>query len=138
MYTEKITINLGAVDLGQIDLLVEQGFYSNRSDFIRTATRNQISKHTDQVKIILTSQYFVGNDKTFITGVGKLTRKELEQLKSTNIKLKMTVIGVLIIDKEITPKLARETIQYLKVYGMLRASQEIKEIILEKSKSSNL
>src|SRR3712207_8916575 len=48
--TEKITSNLGVVDLGQIDLLVQEGFYANRTDFIRTAIRNQIAAHADAVK----------------------------------------------------------------------------------------
>jgi len=48
--TEKMTINLGYVDLGHIDLMVQEGFYSNRTDFIRTAIRNQLERHADVVK----------------------------------------------------------------------------------------
>jgi Ribbon-Helix-Helix transcriptional regulator family len=48
--SEKITINLGFVDLGRVDLMVREGFYSNRADFIRTAIRNQLERQDDAIR----------------------------------------------------------------------------------------
>jgi len=121
--TERITINLGVVDLGQIDLLVEQSFYSNRTDFIRTAIRNQILVHSGEIKKITTEKLFAS------MGVVVLNKKELEIMKSQGKKYDIVLVGMLVITNDVTPELAAETIESAKVYGIIRASEEIKKII---------
>jgi Arc/MetJ-type ribon-helix-helix transcriptional regulator len=125
METEKITVNLGAVDLGQIDLLVEQGFYSNRTDFIRTAIRNQISVHSHEIKRITTETLFAA------MGVVMLNKKELESMKSEGKKLEIKLVGMLIIANDVSVELAKETIQSAKVYGIIKAAADVKKAILD-------
>jgi Arc/MetJ-type ribon-helix-helix transcriptional regulator len=124
--TEKITINLGAVDLGRIDLLVEEGFYSNRSDFIRTAIRNQLDTHADVVK-----QAVVRQDISI--GAVTYTRSGLESLQQKGERVSAIVVGLVHIAKDVTPELARATIQSLKVYGVLRASPQVKKALADRT-----
>ena len=102
--SEKITINLGFVDLGHIDLLVREGFYSNRTDFIRTAIRNQLASHTDAVK-----QSIVRH--TLELGLRRIGREELEAVKARGGRLNIQVLGLATIDDDVTPELARATIE---------------------------
>src|SRR5215210_7829187 len=95
--TEKITINLGLVDLGQIDLLVRDGFYSNRTDFIRTAIRNQLVTHADAVKHSVTRS-------TLVLGVQHYTRHELEAARDAGEKLEIRVLGLATIADDVTPE----------------------------------
>jgi Arc/MetJ-type ribon-helix-helix transcriptional regulator len=85
--TEKITINLGLVDLGQIDLLVQEGFYSNRTDFIRTAIRNQLTTHVEEVR------QTVGR-KTLVLGLQNYTRRDLEAVREAGETLEIRVLGL--------------------------------------------
>ncbi|MEF3365411.1 CopG family transcriptional regulator [Methylocystis sp. 9N] len=117
--TEKITINVGYVDLGHIDLLVREGFYSNRSDFIRTAIRNQLGAHSDAVK-----QSIVRN--TLELGLRHYSRDDLEAVKAAGGKLRIHVLGLASIADDVTPELARETIESLTVLGALQASKSVK------------
>jgi Arc/MetJ-type ribon-helix-helix transcriptional regulator len=94
--TEKITINMSVVDLGKIDLLVQEGFYSNRTDFIRTAIRNQLNGHEDQVQASVTRQ-------SFVMGVMTIDRKEIERLAAANEKLSARVLGLLEIRPDVDP-----------------------------------
>src|SRR5215211_3437535 len=84
---EKITINLGPVDLGQIDLLVQEGFYANRTDFIRTAIRNQLTEHADAVKQTVARQ-------TLVLGVQHYTRRDLEAARDAGERLRIHVLGL--------------------------------------------
>jgi Arc/MetJ-type ribon-helix-helix transcriptional regulator len=120
--SEKITINLGFVDLGHIDLLVREGFYSNRTDFIRTAIRNQLAAHADAVKQSIVR-------RTLELGLRRVTREELEALKEKGVRLHVQVVGLAAIDDDVTPELARETIGSVTVLGALRASSEIKSAL---------
>ncbi len=117
--TEKITINLGFVDLGQIDLLVQEGFYSNRTDFIRTAIRNQLTTHAEALKQTVAR-------KTLILGRQHYTRQDLEEMRTTGQKLEIQVLGLVSIASDVTPELARATIASLVVLGALRASPAVK------------
>ncbi len=123
--TEKITINLSVVDLGQVDLLVEQGFYSSRSDLIRTAIRSQLSAHADTVKQAVVR-------KQFIVGISGYSRKDLEFQRADGQKLKIRVVGMVHIANDVTPELALDTIESLQVFGVLRASPEIKEALADR------
>jgi len=123
--SEKITINLGFVDLGHIDLLVREGFYSNRTDFIRTAIRNQLASHTDAVK-----QSIVRN--TLELGLRRFGREELEAVKAQGGRLKIQVLGLATIDDDVTPELARATIESITVLGALHASKEIKAALADR------
>jgi Arc/MetJ-type ribon-helix-helix transcriptional regulator len=123
--TEKITINLSVVDLGQVDLLVDQGFYSSRSDFIRTAIRNQLSTHAEVVKEVVVR-------KTMVVGVTSYSRKDLESKRAAGERLDVRVVGLVNIANDVTPKLALDTIRSLKLHGVLRASQEVKDALADR------
>ena len=116
---EKITINLGLVDLGQIDLLVQEGFYTNRTDFIRTAIRNQISTHADVVKRTVAR-------KTLVLGMEHYTRSDLEAVRSSGERLQISVLGLVSIADDVSPELALETIDSIEVLGAFRASGAVK------------
>jgi Arc/MetJ-type ribon-helix-helix transcriptional regulator len=117
--TEKITINLGYVDLGRIDLLVKEGFYSNRTDFIRAAIRNQLSTHNDAVTNSIVRQ-------TLELGLRDYGRADLEAVKTAGEKLQIKVVGLVRIAPDVTPKLALATIDSITVLGTLQASSEVK------------
>lgn len=117
--TEKMTINLGLVDLGQIDLLVLEGFYTNRSDFIRTAIRNQLAVHADVVKATVAR-------KTLVLGLQHYTRADLEKVQAAGERLQIQVLGLVSLADDIPPELALATIDTLVVLGALHASAAVK------------
>ena len=123
--SEKITINVGFVDLGHIDLLVREGFYSNRTDFIRTAIRNQLASHADAVK------QSIGR-RTLELGLRRVSRAELEAVKAKGGRLNIQVVGLATIDDDVTPELARATIKSVTVLGALHASKEIKAALIDR------
>lgn len=123
--TEKITINLGHVDLGRIDLLVEDGFYSNRTDFIRTAIRNQLLSHRDEVKKSIVRQ-------SLELGLRYYTRADLEAAKRAGERLRIKVLGLAAIAEDVPPELALATIESVTVLGALRASKEVKAALADR------
>ena len=127
--TEKITINLGLVDLGQVDLLVQEGFYSNRTDFIRTAIRNQLAPHADEVRQTVAR-------KKLVLGLEHYARRDLEAVREAGETLEIRVLGLASIDEDVSPELARETISSLVVLGALRASPAVKSALKDRIQSS--
>jgi Arc/MetJ-type ribon-helix-helix transcriptional regulator len=123
--TEKITINLSVVDLGKIDLLVEEGFYANRTDFIRTAIRMQLGRHDDEVKSS-------ASRRAMAIGVLIYDRKELEAVRATGKRLRISMVGMLIINDNVPPQLAVDTIEYVKISGVFRASRAVKDALAER------
>ena len=123
--TEKITINLGFVDLGQVDLLVQEGFYSNRTDFIRTAIRNQLATHAEVVKKSVTRQ-------TLDLGLRHYTRDDLEAVRAAGERLQIHVLGLASIADDVTPELARATIDSIVVLGALHASPAVKAALADR------
>src|SRR3989441_10765131 len=123
--TEKITINLGYVDLGHIDLLVQEGFYSNRTDFIRTAIRNQLATHGEEVRKSIMRH-------TLDLGLRHYTRADLEAVKAAGEKLHIKVLGLATIAPDVTPSLASATIASITVLGALHASKEIKSALADR------
>lgn len=117
--SEKITINLGYVDLGHIDLLVKEGFYSNRTDFIRTAIRNQIDRYDDATK-----QTIARNQLDL--GLRRYTRQDLEAVRKAGNTLHIQVLGLVVIAPDVSPELARATIASIHVLGALQASSAVK------------
>ena len=130
--TEKLTINLSVVDLAQVDVLVEQGLFSNRSDFIRTATRKQLELYKDKIELSLTP---LSTKKDVVKAVGiiSITKKELERLADEKGKLSISVIGMLSIDSGISEELFLNTVESVIIRGKLIASKGIKKIIEEMS-----
>jgi Arc/MetJ-type ribon-helix-helix transcriptional regulator len=124
--SEKITINLGVVDLGKVDLLVEEGFYSNRTDFIRTAIRNQLDKHEGDMTATITR-------KSITVGALHYGRKELDEYRTNRQRLSISVIGILSISDDVTPDLARDTIESVKVRGVFRANNTVKDALADRS-----
>jgi Arc/MetJ-type ribon-helix-helix transcriptional regulator len=125
--TEKITINLNPVELGQIDLLVQEGFYSNRTDFIRSAIRRQLETHKIEVKESVTR-------RAMVIGVLHYSRKDLEKSQAEGARHIIKVVGMCNLDEDISPELAQATIESLQVYGMLRASTAVKEALADRIK----
>jgi len=123
--TEKITINLGPVDLGQIDLLVLEGFYSNRTDLIRTAIRNQLAIHAEVLRETVTR-------RTLVLGLHELTRSDLERARKAKEKLRVQVLGLVRIADDVTPALAVETIESIVVLGALHASPAVKAALADR------
>ena len=119
--TEKITINMNVVELGKVDLLVEQGFYSNRTDFIKAAIRSQLTTHTKVLDEIITA-------KSFCLGVSYFNKEDLEKLAVEKKALDLKVVGMLLLAHDISAELALQTIKSIKVYGVFKASSEIKAI----------
>ena len=117
--SEKITINLGYVDLGQIDLLVEEGFYSNRTDLIRTAIRNQLSGHADAIRKSVTRH-------TLDLGMRHFRRADLEAVQASGQTLRIQVLGLASIADDVSPELALATIESIKVLGALHASKDVR------------
>jgi len=117
--TEKITINLGYVDLGHVDLMVQEGFYSNRTDFIRTAIRNQLERHADVVKQSTAR-------KSLDLGLRNYSREDLEAARAAGTTLSIRVLGLASIARDVTPELARATIDSISVLGALHASHDVK------------
>lgn len=116
---EKITINLGYVDLGHIDLLVAEGFYGNRTDFIRTAIRNHLATHADALKQVVAR-------KMLVLGLQHFSVADLEAARSANQRLQIRVLGLASIDPAVTPELALATIESITVLGALQASRSVK------------
>ncbi len=124
--SEKITINLGYVDLGQVDLLVSEGFYSNRTDLIRTAVRNLLDRHSEEVKRTVTRN-------SLDLGLRHISRADLETAHSAGEVLHLRVLGLLTIADDVTPQLARKTIGSLTVLGALHASAEVKAALADRA-----
>jgi Arc/MetJ-type ribon-helix-helix transcriptional regulator len=123
--SEKITINLGYVDLGHVDLLVQEGCYSNRTDFIRTAIRNQVERHADIVRQAVTR-------KSVDLGLRHFSRADLEAVREAGQRLEIRVLGLASIAEDVTPELARATIASLTVLGALHATPAIKAALADR------
>jgi Arc/MetJ-type ribon-helix-helix transcriptional regulator len=123
--TEKITINLGYVDLGHIDLMVGEGFYSNRTDFIRTAIRNQLDRHDDVLKRSVARQQLD-------LGLRRYSREGLEAVQAAKETLHIQVLGLAIIDRDVSPELARDTISSIHVLGALQAPPAVKAALKDR------
>ena len=120
--SEKITINLGFIDLGHIDLLVEEGFYSNRSDFIRTAIRNQVLAHGEVLKNSVAR-------RSMVLGLQRFTRQDLEKVVASGEQLHIQVLGLATIDDDVSAQLASRAIGSITVLGALRASPQVKAVL---------
>ena len=125
--SEKITINVGHVDLGQIDLLVSEGFYGNRTDLIRTAIRNQIASHADAVRQAVAR-------KMLVLGLQHFTASDLRAVEAAKQKLQIRVLGLASIAADVTPELALATIESLDVLGTLHASAAVKAALAPRTR----
>ncbi|ALL70828.1 CopG family transcriptional regulator (plasmid) [Paraburkholderia caribensis MBA4] len=123
--SEKITINLGPVDLGQIDLLVEEGFYSNRTDLIRTAIRNQLALHAQVVQDTVTR-------RALVLGLQHFSRQDLEAVRAARQRLTIQVLGLASIASDVTPELALATIESVTVLGAFHASPAVKTALADR------
>jgi Arc/MetJ-type ribon-helix-helix transcriptional regulator len=122
---EKVTINIGYVDLGQIDLLVQDGFYANRTDLIRTAIRNQLASHSDEVKRAVAR-------KTLVLGIQHFSAADLRALRKAKQTLQVRVLGLASIASDVTPELALATIESIVVLGALHASAAVKAALADR------
>ena len=123
--TEKMTINLGVVDLGQIDLLVQEGFYSNRTDLVRTAIRNQLLVHADAVQRTVAR-------RTLLLGLQHLSRADLEQAQAAGQMLQVQVLGLARIADDVSPELARATIASVVVLGAFHVSPAVRSALADR------
>src|SRR5215471_4657297 len=125
--SEKITINLGYVDLGHVDLMVQDGFYSNRTDFIRTAIRNQLERHADVVRQSTAR-------KNLDLGLRNYSREDLEAAERAGEVLHINVLGLATISPDVTPELARAAIASVSVLGALHASPAVKSALADRTR----
>ena len=123
--TEKITINLGPVDLGQVDLLVREGFYGNRTDLIRTAIRRELERHEAALKRSVERQ-------ALDLGLRRYGRAELERVRASGDTLRIQVLGLVVIGDDVDPDLARATIASIQVLGALQASLAVKAALRDR------
>lgn len=123
--TEKITINMNVVELGQIDLLVSQGCYSNRTDFMRAAIRDRLNSHAELLKQTTVR-------KQLAVGIFFYRAKDLEALRQANEQVDLKVIGMVVLDREITPELAKATIRSLELHGVLKASDQVRAALADR------
>ncbi len=123
--TEKLTINLGVVDLGRIDLLVQEGFFSNRTDFIRTAIRNQLALHADDVKSTVAR-------RTLVLGLQHFSRADLERARAAGEMLQIQVVGLARIAADVPADLARATVQSVVVLGAFHASAAVRAALADR------
>lgn len=123
--TEKITINMSVVDLGKVDLLVEEGFYSNRTDFIRAAIRQQLNQYGDAVQQSVTR-------KAMVLGVLQYGRSHLEKVAQRGERIAIRVLGMLIIDDDVSPELAKQTIESIKVLGTFKANKAVQQALADR------
>jgi Arc/MetJ-type ribon-helix-helix transcriptional regulator len=123
--SEKLTINLSVVDLGQIDLLVQDGFYANRSDLIRTAVRSRLDSHRDTIEKTVSR-------RVLCLGLQQYSRVDLERVRASGERLNIRVVGLVRIMDDVTPKLAAATIESIEVLGALQASAAVKQALARK------
>lgn len=123
--SEKITINMGLIDLGQVDLLVQEGFYSNRTDLIRTAVRNQLAAHAEVIRQTVAR-------KSLVLGLQTYSRVDLEAVRDANQQLSIQVLGLAVIAPDVTPELAAATIASISVLGAFHASSAVKAALAER------
>jgi Arc/MetJ-type ribon-helix-helix transcriptional regulator len=134
--TEKAAVNIGVVELAQIDVLVENLLYTNRSDFIRTAIRKQLEYHQDYIGKIF-AQSTEQNEKAMVVTIGgigvfRLSANDLQRLKSQGKKASVIVVGVLIIDRSIDADMFSAQVASIKIYGRLQATKQLQEILAQK------
>lgn len=123
--TEKMTVNVGVVDLGQVDLLVQQGFYSNRSDFVRTALRNQLTVHADVVKQAVAR-------RTLTVGLQHFSRDDLQRVVAAGERLRIEVVGLARIADDVPVDLARSAIESVTVLGAFQASPAVRRALADR------
>ena len=125
--TEKITINMSAVDLGKVDLLVQEGLYSNRTDFIRTGIRNLLDKHSLEIQQSVTRH-------AYVIGVLIYDKADFEKRKLKGEKFKINVVGFLHLTNDITAELALEVVESIQVRGIFQASDPVKAALADRMK----
>lgn len=124
--SEKMTVNLGVVDLGQVDLLVQEGFYSNRSDLVRTAVRNLLTQHGETLRQTVAR-------RTLTLGLQHLSRADLERAVAAGQRLRVQVVGLARIDDDVTPELARAAIESVSVLGAFHASAAVRRALADRT-----
>jgi Arc/MetJ-type ribon-helix-helix transcriptional regulator len=123
--TEKITINMSVVDLGKIDLLVQEGFYQNRTDFIRTSIRSQLSNHETEVRDSITRN-------AYVLGIMVCNQKDLKNNIAEGLRRKYYVVGMMVIENDVTPEVADKAIEAIKVMGVFRAPDAVKAVLSDR------
>jgi Arc/MetJ-type ribon-helix-helix transcriptional regulator len=124
--SDKVTVNVGLVDLAQLDLLVEEGFYSNRTDFVRTAIRNQLQVHAEAIRQTVTR-------KRYVMGMHRYSQRELTQVVATGQQLDIHVLGLAVIEDDVSAELARQAIASLQVLGAFIASPAVREALADRT-----
>ena len=123
--TEKITINMSVVDLGKVDLLVQEGFYQNRTDFIRASIRSQLSKHEIEVRDSITRN-------AYVLGIMSCNQEDLMNNIANGVRRKYYVVGLMVIEEDVTPEVADQAIEAIKVMGVFRAPDAVKAVLSDR------
>ena len=122
--SEKVSVNMNVGTLSQIDVLVDLGYYSNRSDFINQAVRQAIDQKQSIIENETSKQRESNGD--WFTGVCVITKDQLLIAKEKGKKLKIRGYGVVVIDNKLDD-LALEVIDSIDIKGKILASQKIKD-----------
>ena len=128
-FSEKVSVNINTSTLSSIDLLVDNGYYSNRSDFINQALREGLQKHQNTIDRIIekkTEQSGESPNHWFI-GVYGLEKQDVEQAKNRGVEMEIKGYGVLVIDEDIDEEVLFATVRTIKVKGKIVCKKSIKE-----------
>ena len=123
--SDKVTVNVGLVDLAQMDLLVGEGFYSNRTDFVRTAIRNQLQVHAESIRQTVLR-------KRYVLGQHRYSRRELEEVVASGQRLEIHVLGLAVIEDDVTPELADQAIASVQVLGAFIAAPATRQVLADR------
>jgi Arc/MetJ-type ribon-helix-helix transcriptional regulator len=123
--SDKVTVNVGLVDLAQVDLLVAEGFYSNRTDFVRTAIRNQLQVHAEAIRQVVVR-------KRYVLGMHRYSRSELEQVVADGQRLDIHVLGLAVIEDDVSPELASSAIASVQVLGAFVAAPATRQALADR------
>lgn len=131
MSTEKITLNVSAIDLANIDLLVENGFSSNRSELMKTAIKQYLNNLESETKELISSEQTLAkkNKQHWVFGGHRLSESLIKEHLNDNIIVSYVIYGILVVDKNISLSQIKECVKDIKVYGVIKASKEIKDFI---------
>lgn len=141
---EKLTINLPPVEIARIDVLVESGLYPSRTEFIRTSIRKTLDSHHNLIERVIEEKiYSISDDlvstdeykNIFGVGVFALGKSDFDKYMKKGQKVRISVAGLLVILKGVTAEQILSTVVSVKVYGIIRASDSVRNALKKIKKS---
>lgn len=128
MISEKVSVNINEEALSKIDLLVEDGFYSNRSDFINRAVDTLLDRENRTVdKLLEIHSKEKINSRQWFVGVQTMGSQYLEKVKEQGVRLRIKGCGVLYFEKDAAQELVFETVEYISPRIRVIAEEAVRE-----------